>query len=171
MLFCDPMNFSTSGSLSFTIFLSLLKPMSAEPVMPSNHLVLCCSILFLPSIFPSIKVFSKWVSYSHRVAKVLELWLQYQSFQWILKTDFLYDWLVWYPCSSRNSQESSPTPQLESIASLVLSLLMIQLLHPYKTTGKTIAFTRHTFLCKVMSLLFNIPSRFVEVFLPGSKRL
>ena len=139
--------------------------------MPTNHLVLCCSILFLPSIFPSIKVFSKWVSYSHRVAKVLELWLQYQSFQWILKTDFLYDWLVWYPCSSRNSQESSPTPQLESIASLVLSLLMIQLSHLYMTTGKIIALSIRTFVIKVMSLLFNPLSRFIIAFLPSCKCL
>ena len=63
----------------------------------------------------------KWVSSSHQVAKVLEL--QHQSFQWIFRTDFLYDWLVGSPCSPRDSQESSPTPQFKSINSSVLSFL------------------------------------------------
>ena len=63
----------------------------------------------------------QWVSSSHQVAKVLEL--QHQSFQWIFRIDFLYDWLVWSLCSPRDSQESSPTPQFKSINSLVLSLL------------------------------------------------
>ena len=65
----------------------------------------------------------QWVSSSHQVAKVLELQLKHQSFQWRFRVDFLPDWLVWSPCSSRDSQESSPVPQLESINSLVLSLL------------------------------------------------
>ena len=57
----------------------------------------------------------QWVSSSHELAKVLELQLQHQSFQWIFRSDFLQDWLVWSPCSPRNSQESSPTPQFKSI--------------------------------------------------------
>ena len=65
----------------------------------------------------------QWVSFLHQVAKVLELQLQHQSFQWIFRTDFPLDWLVWSPCSLRDSQESSPTPQFKSINSLVLSLL------------------------------------------------
>ena len=65
----------------------------------------------------------QWVSSSHQVAKVLEFQLQYQSFQWIFRTDFLYDWLVGSPCSPRDSQESSPTPQFTSINSSVLSFL------------------------------------------------
>ena len=65
----------------------------------------------------------QWVSSSHQVAKVLEFQLQHQSFQWIFRTDFLEDWLVWSPCSSKYSQESSPTPQFKSINSLVLSFL------------------------------------------------
>ena len=64
----------------------------------------------------------KWVSSSHQVAKVLELQLQHQSFQWIFRVDFLEDWLVWSPCSPRDSQESSPTPQFKSINSSVLIL-------------------------------------------------
>ena len=65
----------------------------------------------------------QWVSSSHQVAKVLEFQFQHQSFQWIFRTDFLYDLLVWSPCSPRDSQESSPTPQFKSISSLVLSCL------------------------------------------------
>ena len=87
------------------------------------------------------------VSSSHQVAKVLELQLQYQSFQWIYRTDFLWDWLIWSPCSPRDSQESSPTPQFKSINSLALNF-MIQISHPYMTTGKTITLTRWTLLAK-----------------------
>ena len=65
----------------------------------------------------------QWVSSSHQVAKVLELQLHHQSFQWILIVDFLQDWLVWSPCSPRDSQESSPAPQFKSINSSALSLL------------------------------------------------
>ena len=97
--------------------------MSIESVMPSNHLTLCPS--------PSSPTFNlsqhqslfKWVSSSHQVAKVLEFQLQHQSFQWIFRTDFLYDGLVWSPCCPRDSQESSPTPQFKSISSSALSFL------------------------------------------------
>ena len=65
----------------------------------------------------------KWVSSSHQVARGLEFQLQHQSFQWIFRTDFLQDWLVWSPCSPGDSQESSPTPQFKSISSSVLSFL------------------------------------------------
>ena len=65
----------------------------------------------------------KTVSSLYQVAKVLEFQLQHRSFQWIFRTNFLKDWLVWSPCSPRDSQESSPTPQFESISSLVLSFL------------------------------------------------
>ena len=81
-----------------------------------------------------------------------------------------YDGLVGSSCSLRESHESSPTPQLKSINSLALSF-MVQLSHPYMTTGKTIALTRWTFVSKVTSLLFNMLSRFVIAFLPRSKRL
>ena len=96
----------------------------------------------------------KWVSSLHQVVKIVEFQLQHQSFQWIFRTDFLEDWLVESPCSPRDSQESSPTPQFKSINSLVLSFLYSSTLHPYMTTGKTIALTRRTFAGKVMSLLF-----------------
>ena len=104
------------ASLSFTISQSLLKLRSMESVMPSNHLILCHPLL-LPSIFPSIQVFS------YEEAKVPEFQLQHQSFQRIFRADFIGDWPVWSPCSPRDSQEPSPTPQLKSINSLALSLL------------------------------------------------
>ena len=113
----------------------------------------------------------QWVDSSHQVAKVLEFQLQHQSFQWIFRADFLQDWLVWSPCSPRDSQESSPTPQFKSINSSVLSFLYIKLSHPYMTTGKMIALTRQTFVGKVMSLLFNMLSRLVIAFLARRKHL
>ena len=81
--------------------------------------------------------------------------------------------MVGTPCSPRDSQESSPTPQFKSINSLVLSFLYnkVQLSHPYMTTGKTVALTRQTFVSEVMSLFFNKLSRVVIVFLPRSKHL
>jgi len=87
---------------------------------------------------------------------------------------FLEDWLDGSPCSPRDSQESSPTPQFKSINSSALSLLHSptpQLAHPYMTTGKTIALTRQTFVGKVMSLLLNMLSKLVITFIPRSKRL
>ena len=130
--------------------------------MPSNHLILCCPLLLPPSVFPSIRVFSNESVSLHQVAKVLEFQLQYQSFQWISRTEPLQDWLVRSPCSPRDSQESSPTPQFKSINSLVLSFLY----NPTLTSGKTIALTRWTFVGKVMSLLLNMLFRLVITFLP-----
>ena len=100
----------------------------------------------------------QWVGSSHQVAKGLELQLQHHFFQWIFRTDFLYDGLVWSPCSPVDPQESSPTPQFKSISSLVLSFLYSPTLTSIMTTGKTIALTRWTFVGKVMSLLFNMLS-------------
>ena len=77
----------------------------------------------------------------------------------------------WSPCSPRESQESSPTPQFKSINSSAFSFFIVQLSHPYMTTGKTVALTRWTFVDKVMSLLFNMLSRLVIIFLPRSKCL
>ena len=101
------------------------------------------------------------VSSSHQVAKVLEFQLQHKSFQWIPRTDFLWDWLIGSPCTPRDCQESSPIPQFKSIIYSVLSFLLVQLSHPYMTTGKTIALTRWTFVGKAMFLLFNMLSRLV----------
>ena len=110
----------------------------------------------------------QWVSSSHHMAKGLEFQLQHQSFQWIFRTDFLQDGLVWSLYSSGGSQESSPTPQFKSINSLALSFLYSPTL-TYMATGKTIALTRWTFVGKVISVIFNMLSRFVITFLPRSK--
>ena len=84
---------------------------------------------------------------------------------------FPLGWTGWSPCSPRDSQESSPTPQFKSINSSVLSFLLVQLSHQYMITGKAIALTRWTFVGKVISQLFNMLSRMVMIFLPRSKRL
>ena len=114
------MDWSTPACLSFTVSKSLPRLMSVESLMPSNHLILYHLLLLLPSIFPSIRVFS---SESDLIRWPISLELRHQYFQCIFRVDFLYDWLVWSPCSPRDSQESSPAPQFKSINSLVLSLL------------------------------------------------
>ena len=105
-----------------------------------------------------------WVSSSHQVAKVLQFQLQHQSFQWIFRTDFLQDELGGPPCSPRDYQESSPTPQFKSINSSALSFLYNPTLTSVMTTRKTIALTRQTFVGKVMSLLLNVLCRLVITF-------
>ena len=95
------------------------------------------------------------------MTKVLELQLQPQSSQWTFRVGFLEDWLIWSPRCPRDSQECSPASQFENINFSALSLL-VQISHPYMTTGKTIVLTIWTFVCKVMSLLFNMLSRFVS---------
>ena len=110
----------------------------------------------------------QWISSLHQVAKVLEFQLQHQSLQWIFRTDFLWDRLVGSPCSPRDSQESSPTPQFKGINYLVLSFLYSPTLtstHDYY--GKTIALTRRTSVGKVTSLLFNKLSRLVKLSFQG----
>ena len=138
--------------------------------MPSNHLILCCLLLLLPSIFPSIRVFS-WVNSSHQVAKVLEFQLQHQSFQWYSRLiSFRMDWLdllaVQGTLKTLLQHHSSKASILWCSA-----FVIVQFSHPYMTTGKTIALTRWTFVGKVMSLLFNMLSRLVITFLPRSKCL
>ena len=110
---CDPMNRSTPGlPVHHRVnSRSSPKPMSIESVMTSNHLILCCPLLLLPSILPSIRVFSNESVLSNQMVKVLEFQRQHQSFQWTLSTDLLEDGLVWSPYSPRDSQESSPAPQ------------------------------------------------------------
>ena len=136
--------------------------------MPSNHLILCCPLL-LPSIFPSIRVFSKeWV---------LQIrWPNYWSFSFSISPSnkysglisFRMDWLdvlaVQGILKSLLQHHSSKASVLRHSASF-----MVQLSHPYMTTGKTRALTRQTFVGKVMSLLFNMLSRLVIPFLPTSK--
>ena len=120
--------------------------------------------------FPASGSF-QWVSSSHQVAKVLEFYLQHQSFQEIFSTDlFRIDWLYLFALQgtlkSLLQHHSSKTSILSCLA-----FFIVQLSHPYMTTGKTIALTRWTFFGKVMSLLFNMLSRLVIAFLPRSKRL
>ena len=112
-----PWTAARQASLSLTICQSLLKLMSIESVMPSNHHILYRPLFLLPSDFHSMRVFS------NEVAKVLEFQPQYQSFQQIFRTYFLQDGLVGSPCSPKDSQESSPTPQLKRINSSALSFL------------------------------------------------
>ena len=89
----------------------------------------------------------KWVSSLHQVAKILKYELHHQSFQWIFRTDFLQDRLVWSPCSPKKSQEFSPAPQFEGISSSVLSLSIVQFSYPYMTTRKNHSFDS-TGLCR-----------------------
>ena len=118
------------------------------------------------------QVLFQWVSCFHQVTKALELQLQHQSFQWVYRVNFPQYWLVWSLFCPGDSHESFPTPQLEKINSLVFSLLYDPThIHPYMTTVKTIALTIQTFVSKVMSLLFNMLSRFTIAFLPRKKHL
>ena len=115
----------------------------------------------------------QWVSSSHQVIKVLEFHPQHQSSQWIFRTDSLYDGLVESPCSPRDSQDCGIL-QHHSSKALILqcsAFFIVQLSHPYMTTGKTIALTRRTFVGKVMSLLLNMLSRLDITFLPRRKHL
>ena len=132
---------------------SLLKLMSIELVMPSNHLVLCCPLLLPPSIFPRIRVFTK--------ESVLQIrWPKYWTFSFSISPSkehsglisFRMDWLDLL--AVQGTARSPPTPQLKSTLQHS-AFLMVQLLHAYMTTGKTIALTRWTSVSKVMSLLFN----------------
>ena len=121
--FVTPWIAARQASLSITNCWSLFKLMSIELVMPSSHLILCRLLLLLAPIPPSIRVFSNESVSLHEVAKVLESQLQHQSFQWTHRTDLLWDGLAGSPCSPRDSQESSTTPQFKSINFLVLSFL------------------------------------------------
>ena len=122
-LFATPWIAACQASLSITNSHSLLKLMSIKSVMPSSHLILCRPLLLLPPILPSIKVFSNESALRIRWPKHLEFQLQHQSFQWTPRTDLLQDGMVGSPCSPRDSQESSPTPQFKSSNSLALSFL------------------------------------------------
>ena len=156
--------------LSFTISWSFLKLISIESVMPSNHLILCRHLLLWPSIFPSSRNFSNESALHIR-------WPNYWSFSFNLilpmNTQDLspLGWTGWISLQSKGLSRvfSNTTVQKHQFSGAQLSL--VQLSHPYMTTGKTIALTRRTFVDKVMSLLFNMLSRLVIAFLPRSKRL
>ena len=157
------------ASLSISNSWSLLKLMSIELVMPSNHLILSCPLLLLPSIFPSIRVFSSELALRIR-------WPKYWSSSISSSNDysgllsFRMDWLdllaVQRTLKSLLQHHSSKASILQCSA-----FFIVQLSHPYMTTGKTIALTRWTFVGRIMSLLFNMLSRLIITFLPRSKHL
>ena len=146
--------------------------MSIESVKSSNHLILCHPRLLLPSIFPSIRVFSN--------ESVLHIkWPKYWSFSFSISPSSQYSGLIsfridWFDLLAVQGTFKSLLQHHSSKASILRcsAFFMVQLSHPYMTTGKTIALTRQTFVGKVMSLLFNmLLSRLVITLLPRSKRL
>ena len=166
-----PWTAACQASQSFTIFWSLLKLISTESVIPSNQLILCCPLLHPPSMFPSIRVFSNESALHIRWPKLLELQLQYQSFQWIFRVDLL--WIDWIDLLAAQGTLKSLLQHHNLKASILRysAFFMVQLSHLYRTTGKTIPLTIQIFVGKVMSLLFNMLSRFDIAFLPRSKCL
>ena len=150
--------------------LNLLKLMSIELVMPSNHLVLCHPLLLPPSIFPSIRVFSKESVLCIR-------WPKYWSFSFSISPSNEYSELIplWLTglisLQSKDSQESSPTSQFKSMVQLSHPDMTATSLHFTLLYWKTMALTRQAFVDKVMSLLFNMLSRFVTDFLSRTKCL
>ena len=169
---CDPKYRSTcQASLSITNAQNLLKLMSIELVMPSNHLILCHPLLLLPSIFPSIRVFFSELALSIR-------WPNYWNVSFSISPSNEYSGLIsfridWFDLLVVQGTLKS-LHQYHSLKASILrcsAFFIVQLSHPYMTTGKTIALTRQTFVGKVMSLLFNMLSRLVITFLSRSKHL
>ena len=144
---CNPMDCIHKGPLSITKSQSLLKLMSLDSAVPSNHLIPCRPLLLLPSIFPSIRVFSN-VSSSLQVAKYWSFSLGISPSNEYLGLISFKDCLVGSPCRPRDSQESSPTPQFKASILWCSAFFIVQLSHPYMTTRKTIALTRWTFVAK-----------------------
>ena len=148
-----------SGSSS-TISQSLLKFMSIESVKPSNHLILCCPLLLLPSIFPRIRVFSN--------ESALHIWWpKYCSFSFSPSNTFsglISFRIVWFDLFAVQGIFKSLLQHHNLKASILQhsAFYMVQLSHPYMTTGKIIALIIQTFVSKVMSLLFNASSRFFK---------
>ena len=145
--------------------------MSIESVMPSNHLILCHPLCLLLSIFPNIRVFSNELALHIR-------WLKYWSFNFSISPSNKYSGLIsfrmdWLYLLAVQGTLKSLLQHHSSKASILWcsAFFMVQLAHPYMTTRKTIALTRQTFISKVISLLFNMLSRFVIAFLPRSKCL
>ena len=171
-LFATVWTAAHQASMSFTISLSLLKLMSNESVMPSNHLIFCYPLL-LPSSFPSIMIFSN--------ESVLHIrWPKYWSFSFSFSNSpsCEYSGLIsfrndWFDFLTVQGTLKSLLQHHNSKASILQcsAFFMVQLSHPYMTTRKTIALARWTFVGKVISLLFNILSGFVIAFLPSSKDL
>ena len=169
-LFATPWTAAPQASLSITNSQSLLKLMSIRSVMPSSHLILSC--LLLPrSLFPSVRVFSN--------ESVLRIkWPKYWSFSFSISPSIEYSELIsfridWLDLLAVQGTLKNLLQHHSSKASVLRcsAFFIVQLSHPYMTTGKTIALTRQTFVDKVMSLLFNMLSRLVITFLPRNKRL
>ena len=165
------MDCSMPDILSNINSLSSLKLMSIESVMSSNHLTLCCPLLFEPSIFPSIRLFSNESALCIR-------WSKYWNFSFSISPSNAYSGLIsfrmdWLDLLAVHGTLKSLLPHHSSKASILQhsAFFIVQLSHPYMTTGKTIALTRQTYVGKVMSLLFNMLSRFVITFPPRSKCL
>ena len=170
-LFVTPWTAAHQASLSTTNSRSLLKLMSIESVMPSNHLIIWRALLLPPSVFPSIRVFSNESALCIR-------WPEYWSFNFSTSPSNEYSGLISYRMDGLDLLAVQGTLQSllqhhSSKASILQHspFFIVQLSHPYMTTGKTIALTRWTFVGKVMSLLLNILSRLVVAFLPRSKHL
>ena len=161
------MNCSTPGFLSFTISHSLFKLVSIELVMRSNHLMLCALLLLLPSIFPSIRVFS------HELARHIR-WPKYWSFNPSSENSGLISFRIdWFDLLIVQGTLKSLLQHHNLKASVLWhsTFFVIQPSHLYMTAGKTIALTLQIFVSKVVPLLVNMLSRFVIGFLPRSKRL
>ena len=148
----------------------LIKLMSIELVMPSNHLIFCRPLLLLSSVFPSIRVFSDESALCMR-------WSKYWSFSFSISPSNEYLGLIslrndWFDLLSVKGTLKSLLQHHSSKASIFWcsAFFKVQLSHPYVTTGKTIALTRQTFVGKVMSLLFNMLSRLVIALLPRSEQ-
>ena len=170
-LFVTPRSPACQASLSINNSWSLLKLMSIESVMPSNHLILCQPLLLLPSISPSIRVFSNESVLHSR-------WPKYWTFSFSISPSNEYSGLIsfrvdWLNLLAVQGTLKSLLQHHSSKASILWcsAFFIVQLSHPYMTTGKTIALTRQAFVDKVMSLLFSMLSRLVITFLPRSKRL
>ena len=152
-LFVTPWTVAHQASLSITISWSLLKLMSIESVMPSNQLILCRPLLLLPSIFPSIRVFS------HESVPHIR-WSKYWSFSFSISPSSEYSGLISFRIDWFNIlavEQTLKNLQHNSLKASVLQCLVffvVQLSHSYMTTGKTIDLTRWTFVSKIMSLLF-----------------
>ena len=158
------------ASLSITNSRSLPKLMSIESVMPSSHLILCHPLLLLPTIPPSIRVFSESTLHMR--------WQKYWSFSFNISLSSEHPGMIsfkmnWLDLLAVQGTLKSLLQHHSSKASILRcsAFFTDQLSHPYITTGKTIALTRRTFVGKVMSLLFNMLSRLVITFFPRSKHL
>ena len=162
---CNPMDCSMPGFPVHPNSQSLLKLMSIGSVMPSNHLILCHPLLLLPSIFPNIRVFTNQSALHIR-------WPEYRSFSFSISPSNEHPGLIsfrmdWIDLLSVQGTLKSLLQHNSSKASIHRrsAFFIVQLSHPYMTTGKTIALTRRTFVDKVMSLLFNMLSVLIITFL------